>query len=155
MKITDILHPPLVMAEITSRDKESLLQAMAQHLVQFGPPALGTAERVLNALLGREKLGSTGVGEGVAIPHAKLPGLSRLVACFGRVPQGVPFAAVDEQPVKLVFMLLVPENSAGAHLKALARVSRLLKNPAFRVRLLSLPDGTAVYDAFVEEDAKY
>jgi PTS system nitrogen regulatory IIA component len=95
------------------------------------------------------------VGESVAIPHAKIPGLSSLVAAFGRSKKGVPFDAIDGQPVRLVFVLLVPENSAGTHLKALARIARLLKSAGFRDRLLNLPDGPAIYNAFLEEDAKY
>lgn len=156
MKITDILHPPLVMIDITSTDKDDVLRSVAAHLSRNAPTlAHEDPAEILDALRSRERLGSTGVGEGVAIPHAKIPGLTELVACFGRIPKGVSFDAIDQQPVKLVFVLLVPENSAGAHLKALARISRLLKNPAFRQRLLSLPTREAVYQAFVDEDAQY
>jgi nitrogen PTS system EIIA component len=155
VKITDILEPPMVMGEIKSPDKDALLHAMSQHLFEHGPPALVSEEKVYSALMNRERLGSTGVGDGVAIPHAKIGGLNKLIACFGRVPEGVAFAAVDDQPVKLVFVLLVPENSAGAHLKALARVSRLLKDPMFRNRLLGLNNQEALFEAFVEEDAKH
>ena len=79
----------------------------------------------------------------------------RLVACFGRTTRGVPFDSIDERAVNLIFVLLVPENSAGAHLKALARISRLLKNPSFRTTLLGLPDRRSIYDAFLHEDSKY
>ena len=155
MKICDILKQPLIVANLHATDKEGILREMAHHLSQNATDVNAKAEDVLGALVTRERLGSTGVGEGVAIPHAKIPGLRALVACFGRAPQGVPFDAIDYQPVRLIFVLLVPENSAGAHLKALARISRLLKNPDFRERLLHLPDRDALYQAFVQEDDKH
>jgi len=155
VKISDILQEPMVIAELAALDKEALLDEMAQHLCRNVDGLQGSKESVRAALLGRERLGSTGVGEGVAIPHAKIPGLRALTAGFARSHPGVPFDAVDQQPVRLVFVLLVPENSAGAHLKALARIARLLKNPAFRDRLMSLSDAHAIYEAFLEEDAKY
>ena len=155
MKICDILRQPLVVAELHATDKESVLRELATHLSQNSTEVNTPAEDLLAALLNRERLGSTGVGEGVAIPHAKIPGLRNLVACFGRIPNGVPFDAIDYQPVKLIFVLLVPENSAGAHLKALARVSRLLKNAEFRSSLLRLPTQAALYHAFVEEDDRH
>ncbi len=155
MKISEILTQDMVVPALAGRDKEGVVREMAAHLCQHHN-ALGVGEdAVVKALLERERLGSTGVGEGVAIPHAKIPGLSSLVAAFGRVPHGVPFDAIDQQPVKLVCVLLVPENSAGAHLKALARISRLLKHGGFRAQLLELPNGEAIFRAFLEEDAKY
>jgi nitrogen PTS system EIIA component len=154
VKISDILQEPLVIPDLHASTKEDVLGEMATHLAGFHDTTMSSAS-VQAALLGRERLGSTGVGESVAIPHAKLPGLKVLTACFGRSRDGVAFDAVDQQPVRLIFVLLVPENSAGAHLKALARVARLLKNPSFRDRLMSLPDAHALYEAFLEEDAKY
>ncbi len=155
MKISDILQEPMVIAELGASSKEALLDEMAQHLCRNVDALNGSKDAVRGALLGRERLGSTGVGESVAIPHAKIPGLKALTAGFGRSHPGVPFEAVDQQPVRLVFVLLVPENSAGAHLKALARIARLLKNPGFRERLMGLGDAHAIYEAFLEEDAKY
>jgi PTS system nitrogen regulatory IIA component len=152
VKICDILKQPLLLADLRAGDKEGVLREMSEHLSIHAKDVGARAEDVLAALLNRERLGSTGVGEGVAIPHAKISGLKSLVACFGRTVQGVPFDAIDYQPVRLIFVLLVPENSAGAHLKALARISRLLKNPAFRERLLTLGDADALYRAFCEED---
>ncbi len=155
MKIVDILKPSAIVAELVATDKDGLIKELATHLCRTCPELKGTSEAVFKALVARELLGSTGVGEGVAIPHAKIPGLGSLVAAFGRCLRGVAFDAIDGQPVRLVFVLLVPENSAGAHLKALARIARLLKSSGFRDRLLGLPDVTAMYEAFVEEDAKY
>ena len=155
MKISDILSEPLVVSQLQAGNKEAALQEMAAHLCAHAPVPLPREQDVLAALLARESLGSTGVGEGVAIPHAKTAGLTQLLACFGRHRDGLPFGAVDLQPVRLVFMLLVPENSAGAHLKALARVSRLLKAPAFRATLLAADDAASLFAAIVTEDARH
>lgn len=145
----------MVVPELVSEDKDALIKELAQHLCRSSDGLRCEADGVYKALIARERLGSTGVGESVAIPHAKIPGLASLTAAFGRSVPGVPFDAIDSQPVRLVFVLLVPENSAGAHLKALARIARLLKSPSFRDRLLSLPDAASIFDAFLEEDAKY
>lgn len=145
----------MVIPEVAASDKEGLIRELARHLCANEDSLKGGVDAVDKALIARERLGSTGVGESVAIPHAKIPGLANLTAAFGRSKPGIPFDAIDSQPVRLVFVLLVPENSAGAHLKALARIARLLKSPSFRDRLLSLPDAGAIYDAFLEEDAKY
>jgi PTS system nitrogen regulatory IIA component len=155
VKICDILKQAMLVTDLQAGDKESVLRELAVHLCNNAPDVHSRAEEVLSALLNRERLGSTGVGEGVAIPHAKIAGLKSLVACFGRATGGVAFDAIDYQPVRLIFVLLVPENSAGAHLKALARISRLLKNGAFRDRLLHLADPATLYRAFVEEDDRH
>lgn len=155
MKICDILKEPLIVPELHAHDKEGVLQEMAQHLEAHAGAPQVKAEAIRQALVSREQLGSTGVGEGVAIPHAKIPGIVNLVACFGRAPQGVAFDAIDTRPVHLIFVLLVPENSAGAHLKALARISRLLKSAEFRARLLQTRGSHPLYTAFLEEDEKH
>lgn len=155
MKICDILTQELIVPKLTATDKESVLRELSSHISLHNHGFNADAQQIFDALIHRERLGSTGVGEAVAIPHAKIPGLASLVACFGRAPNGVSFDAIDEQPVKLIFVLLVPESSAGAHLKALARISRLLKDPAFREQLLSRGGQGDIYAAFLEEDAKY
>jgi len=113
------------------------------------------AQKLLDTLLEREKLGSTGIGEGVAIPHGKVPGLPGLIASFGRSVQGIDFRAIDGRPTHLFFALFAPENSAGAHLKALARISRIFKNPAFRESILRAPSAEEIYRLIEAEDAKY
>jgi len=155
VKIGEILTETMVLAQLSAADKEGVLTELASHLHAHAADVPGGAQDVLRALIDRERLGSTGVGEGVAIPHAKIPGLNRLVACFGRAIQGIAFDSIDQQPVRLFFVLLVPENSAGAHLKALARISRLLKDSSFRKTLLEFPDQAAIYNGFLEEDDKY
>ena len=112
-------------------------------------------QKLVDTLLDREKLGSTGIGEGVAIPHGKVPGLPGLVASFGRSVPGVDFRAIDGRPTHLFFTLFAPENSAGAHLKALARISRIFKNAAFRDAIMKAADAAEVYRLIEAEDAKY
>jgi PTS system nitrogen regulatory IIA component len=155
VKISEILTENHVIPILSAGDKQA---ALSQIVECIGSDLNGSAQddvQVLNALLERERLGSTGVGEGVAIPHAKITGLSDLVACLARVPGGVEFDAIDKEPVRLIFALLVPENSAGTHLKALARISRLLKNATFRSKVLEFTEQKQIYSAVVEEDAKY
>src|SRR6266436_2844827 len=95
------------------------------------------------------------LGEGVAIPHGKLAGLKRVIAAFGRSRQGVDFQSLDGKPTHLFFLLVAPEDSAGAHLKALARISRLLKDESFRQRLMSATTAADLYRTIREEDDKY
>src|SRR5947207_15041121 len=113
------------------------------------------AEKNTARLLERARLGSTGIGEGVAIPHGKLSGLPGLLAAFARKKSGVDFAAIDAKPTYLFFVLFAPDNSAGLHLKALARISRLFKQPQFRQGILAANDGAAIFRLISEEDAKY
>ena len=109
-------------------------------------------EEVIRVLLEREKLGSTGIGDGVAIPHGKLRGLKDLFISFGRSRGGVEFDSMDGKPVNLVFLLVAPEESVGVHLKTLARISKLLKNPAVRQRLVGASGSQEIYDIIVEEE---
>ncbi|MFN8644502.1 MAG: PTS sugar transporter subunit IIA [Candidatus Binatia bacterium] len=102
----------------------------------------------------RERLGNTAIGDGIAIPHGKLPGLSGVIGAFGRHPGGVDFESLDGSPTHLFFLLVAPEDSVGQHLKALARVSRLLKDRAFRERLLTAPDRATLFRLIREEDEK-
>ena len=155
MKIAEILTQEMVVPDLKASEKIGVLRELATHLCIFRSWPHLSAEQVFTALYEREKLGSTGVGEGIAIPHAKIAKLETLLAAFGRSRQGVPFDAIDNQAARLIFVLLVPEDSAGAHLKALARISRLLKSLAFRERLLGAPDAQTLYQAILEEDAKY
>ncbi|HWP35278.1 MAG TPA: PTS sugar transporter subunit IIA, partial [Thermodesulfobacteriota bacterium] len=114
-------------------------------------PAIEPA-RLLGALLERERIGSTGVGEGVAIPHAKLAGVRRLVGAFARSRGGIEFGAVDGRPCRLFFLLVAPEDAASDHLRALARVAKLMRDPEVRRRLLEARDQEALYTLLAEED---
>jgi PTS system nitrogen regulatory IIA component len=100
-------------------------------------------------------LASTAIGDGIAIPHGKVDTIDRLVGVLGRSVSGLAFDSIDGKPTHIVFMLVAPSNSAGAHLKALARLSRLFRDASFRQRLLDAPDGPAIYQIIVEEDGKY
>ena len=155
VKLCEILLESQVIAALQSEDKESVLRELVLHLCQNTRKLQPSPDQILHALLKRERLGSTGVGSGLAIPHARIPGLKQLVIGFGRATAGVPFDSIDQQPATLIFVVLMPENSSGTHLKVLARISRLLKDEGFRRRLLALPTKEAIYQAFLEEDAKY
>ena len=151
MKIMDILVKEGVVLDLGSSTKDEVLREMAQALSD-AEPSLG-GDRLLEVLVEREKLQSTGIGDGVAIPHGKMAGLDRLVASFARSVKGVDFESIDGQPTHLFFLLVVPEHSGGQHLKALARISRFFRDAEFRRRLL---DATALEDVFrtiEEEDA--
>ncbi len=152
MKISEFLREDLVIAELQAADKASVLNELCALVAQKRPDL--SAARLAEVLAEREKLGSTGIGEGVAIPHGKVAGLPGLIAAFGR-SRGVDFNAIDGRPTHLFFVLFAPENSAGVHLKALARISRLFKNAAFRRAILDAPDAAAIYKLIAEEDARY
>ncbi|UCE85889.1 MAG: PTS sugar transporter subunit IIA [Deltaproteobacteria bacterium] len=153
MKIMDILVKDAVLMDLESRTKHEALAEMAGALSR--QEAGLEAGRLLEVLLEREKLQSTGIGEGVAIPHGRMPGLGRLVATFARSREGVDFESIDGQATHLFFLLVVPEHSGGQHLKALARISRFFRDAAFRERLLSSEQLEDVCRAIEEEDAKF
>jgi len=152
MKITSILPEEAIIPELQSDDKASVIKELAQIVHRSNPEI--EAESLVKILLEREKLGSTGIGSGVAIPHGKLVDLSNLVAAFGRSSKGVDFDSQDGEPTHIFFVLVAPENSAGLHLKALAKLSRLLKTSSFRDKLLQASDPKALYEIIKEEDSK-
>jgi PTS system nitrogen regulatory IIA component len=152
MKIVEFLRSDCIVDNLTGRTGPAVLAELCRPLAQAQK---ADGQRLLDTLLEREKLGSTGIGEGVAIPHGKVAGLPALIASFGRSTEGVDFRAIDGRPTNLFFALFAPENSAGAHLKALARISRIFKNPAFREAILKAPDALEIYRLIEAEDAKY
>jgi PTS system nitrogen regulatory IIA component len=153
MRIEDILAPELIIAALAASTKAGVLDELAAAVAARHPEI--ARPQLIAALEERERLNSTALGEGVAIPHGKLPGLRRVFAAFGRSVAGVDFQSLDGKPTHLFFLLVAPEESAGAHLKALARLSRLLKDDAFRGRLRDAPDADALYQIIREEDARY
>ena len=153
MKIMDILIKDAVILDLASKAKEGILDEMSQALAAADSSV--SAERLLSVLIEREALQSTGIGEGVAIPHGKMAGLERLVASFARSKEGVDFDSIDGQPTQLYFLLVVPEHSGGQHLKALARISRFFRDPAFREKLLDATCTEDIFRAIDEEDAKF
>jgi PTS system nitrogen regulatory IIA component len=156
VKISDILQPRGIIPFLETASKEAILKTLLEHAYGAMQDVLEHTSKVavLEALEVRERVSPTGLGEGVAIPHTRVPGLSQLAAVFARVPGGIDFDALDHKNVTLFFMLLVPENSQGEHLKALARITRLLKNGDFRRVLLGLDTADLLYQAFIEEDKK-
>jgi nitrogen PTS system EIIA component len=152
MKIVEFLRPDAVIASLSGQTAQAVLSELCQPLAA---ERRADVQKLLETLLEREKLGSTGIGEGVAIPHGKVPSLPGLMASFGRSPAGVDFRAIDGRPTHLFFTLFAPENSAGAHLKALARISRIFKNPAFRDAIMKAGDAPEIYRLIEAEDAKY
>jgi PTS system nitrogen regulatory IIA component len=153
MKITDILGENLVVAALEGRNKAEVIEELAGVVAEANPEI--DRERLIQALEDRERLNSTALGEGVAIPHGKLPGLKRVVAAFGRSLPGIDFQSLDGKPTHLFFLLVAPEDSAGAHLKALARISRLLKDEAFRTKLMQAGDGHDVFETIRAADERY
>jgi PTS system nitrogen regulatory IIA component len=152
MKMSDFLDPSAVVSDLKAANKKEVLEELCTALVSLHPTL--DRDRMVGILLDRERLGSTGVGEGVAIPHGKMGDLEGLIACFGRSTRGVAFDAVDDQPVSLFFLLFAPENSAGVHLKALAKISRLLKRPSVREELLQAGSKEDVYAILTREDGE-
>ncbi|HEX6835544.1 MAG TPA: PTS sugar transporter subunit IIA [Polyangia bacterium] len=156
MKIVDFVGPDLIVPQLQAHEKSEVIRELADHLAAHvtGPQKIDR-EVLAKVLLERERLASTAIGEGVAIPHGKLDAVGKLVAVVGRAPEGVDFDSMDGRPTHLFFVLVAPENSTGVHLKALARISRLFKDPEFRTRLMQAKDGQEIFRVIADEDAKY
>jgi len=151
--IGDLLQDDLVIEEIKATDKIGVIREFAGILQTTG--RVTDAEALVRVLLERESLGSTGIGDGVAIPHGKLSFISNMVVAFGRSSRGVDFQSLDAKPVYLFFLLVTPDNKPGDHLKALARISRILKNPDLRENLKRTSDRQELKRLIYEEDSKY
>jgi len=152
MKIMDILVRDALILDLGVRSKREVLVEMANALAKVEPTI--EANRLLEVLLEREALQSTGIGEGVAIPHGKLVGLGRLMATFARSVEGVDFDSIDGQATHHFVLLVVPEHSGGRYLKALARISRFFRDASFRQRLSDAETAADVIRAIEDEDKK-
>jgi len=152
VKIAEFLKPESIISELSSNTKTGVLTELSASLSKTLTSV--TPQRLSQVLEEREKVASTGIGEGVAIPHGKLPGITTLSASFGVSRNGIEFDAIDRKPTHLFFALVAPENSAGLHLKALARSSRLFKNPSFRASILAAQSASEIYSLIAQEDAK-
>lgn len=152
MRLFDPLSPAAVLDDLRGETKDEVLRELSGAAVATVPSV--AAADLFRILQDRESLGSTGIGEGAAIPHGKVPGLDRLVTVFARSRAGVQFQSLDGKPAHLFFLILAPENSAGLHLKALARVSRLLKDARFRGALAAAPDAAALSRLLAEADER-
>lgn len=153
MRIADFIKLDNICADLKSTGKMNVLAELAKILEGDCPNT--DEDQIAKILVERERLATTGIGDGVAIPHGKLSGIDGICAAIGISRTGIPFDAVDENPIHIFVTLLAPQHSTGDHLKALARVSRLLKDPAFRNRLLESKTPTEIYNTLLEEDGKY
>jgi len=147
MPLLDFLDPQAVLPALRVSGKKQVLQELASHAAKL--TAL-PENAIYEALLQRERLGSTGIGEGVAIPHGKLAGLDRIFGMVARLEKPIDFEALDGQPVDVLFLLLAPEGAGADHLKALARVARVLREPGLIERVRATRDATALYAIMTE-----
>jgi|DewCreStandDraft_2_1066082.scaffolds.fasta_scaffold13694_4 PTS system nitrogen regulatory IIA component len=152
MRLTDILSPDLVVSELQGQTKDDVLRELASAIAAVHPEI--QADELVAVLWDRERGGTTAIGDGIAIPHGRLRGLQQIVAAFGRHRKGVDFQSIDGKPTHLIVALALPEESVGLHLKALARVSRLLKEARVRERLLAAADAKEMYEIIRQEDEK-
>ena len=147
MEISDLITPDSIFSKLPATSKKQALQELAKRASDIAE----LNERVIfDALIERERLGTTGVGNGIAIPHGKLVGLDRLHGLFARLDKAIEFDSIDEQPVDLIFLLLAPECAGADHLKALARVSRLLRDRSTCEKLRGSEDPDALYALLIE-----
>ncbi|MEO8666892.1 MAG: PTS IIA-like nitrogen regulatory protein PtsN [Bauldia sp.] len=142
MDLSDLISPEAILGSLKANSKKQAIQALSEKAAAV----TGLEEReIIDTLLQRERLGSTGVGGGIAIPHGKLAKLGRIVGLFARLARPIDFEALDDQPVDLVFLLLAPEGAGADHLKALARIARLLREPGIAGKLRAATDKSALY----------
>ena len=152
MKILDVLPKENINVDLRAKDKKGILEELAAPVAKT---AGAGKDELVKVLMERERLGSTGIGGGIGIPHGKLKHMPALALGFGISRKGVDFESMDGRPTHLFFLLLTPESSAGMHLKLLARISRMLKNEDFKTRLMQASDPDAVIDAIREEDEDF
>ena len=153
MKLSEILEEENIIPDLKARDKKRAIEELAEVLVGRNPSM--DKDSLVRVLLERERLGSTGIGDGVAIPHGKFHGISEPVISFGRSLKGLDFESMDGEPVHLLFLLVAPENSASIHLKALARIAKILKNGSFRKTLMEVSGRKELYQTIVQDDEEF
>jgi len=152
MKILDVLSPDAINVDLKAKDKKGVLDELAVPVAKLSG---ASHEELVKVLIERERLGSTGIGGGIGIPHGKLAKISTLLLGFGLSRRGVEFESMDGRPTHLFFLLLTPESSAGLHLKLLARISRLLKNEDFKVQLMQAATAEDVLSVIRENDEEF
>ncbi len=153
MKILDILAIDSIVPDLKGRTKKQVLEELIDAVKQNKPDI--DRERLMKVLLERERLGSTGIGDGIAIPHGKLRDINDLVLSFGRSAEGIDFESMDGKPVHLFFLLVAPEACAGTHLRALAKIARLLKNGTVRKRLAKVDSREDIFSIIQQEDEDF
>ena len=153
MKLADLLNKDLIKVPLDKKNKEEVIGELIDILVENGK--IKNRDAVVSAVMEREKVMSTGVGDGVAIPHGKAEGVNDVVAAFGISQEEINFLSIDEKPVHLVFLLIASPDATGPHLKALSRVSRLLNKKEFRAKLLYAKSSSDVLEMIREEEKIY
>ena len=153
MKMLDILDRECIIPELRSRTKKEVLEELTGALLNCKADL--DKEALVEVLLEREQLGSTGIGDGIAIPHGKVPDLDELIVSFGRSTLGIEFDSMDGRPTHLFFLLIAPENSTGIHLRALAKITRLLTSAHFRQRLMESGTREEIFQVIQEEDKEF
>jgi PTS system nitrogen regulatory IIA component len=152
MDLSDLITPYGVVPVLKAGNKKQALQLLAERAADL--TGLNTLD-IFNTLIQRERLGSTGVGAGIAIPHGKLPHLRHTVGLFARLEEPIDFESIDDEPVDIIFLLLAPENAGADHLKALARISRLLREPRSVEKLRGCRERAALYAVLTEKAASH
>jgi PTS system nitrogen regulatory IIA component len=153
MKLSYILEEDNIIPDLKARDKKRAIEELTEAIVK-GNPSLDK-DSLVRVLLERESLGSTAIGDGVAIPHGKYPGISTPIISFGRSRKGLDFESMDDQPVFLFFLLIAPEDSASVHLKALARIAKMLKDSNFRKVLIEATTKKELYKIIIQNDEEF
>jgi len=153
MRLSEILDEKNIIPDLRARDKKGALEELAGTVVSNRQSL--EKNSLVKVLLDRERLGSTGIGDGVAIPHGKIQGLNEPIISFGRSLKGLDFESMDGQPVYLFFLLVAPENSTSVHLKALARIAKILKNSSFRKTLMEIPTREELYQTIIQNDEEF
>lgn len=153
MKLSDMLDEDHVLVDLKAKDKKEVLEELSEVITGHDPSLEKSA--LVKVLLERERLGSTGIGDGVAIPHGKFQGIDQPIISFGRSRKGLDFDSMDGAPAYLFFLLVAPENSASIHLKALARIAKILKNSAFRKTLMEASSRDEIYRTIIQNDEEF
>ena len=152
MKISELLKEDCIIENLAAKDKEGALKEVSLFLEQR--EIIRDHDQLFQSLLEREKLGSTGIGDNMAIPHAKFESIEEIVTVFARSQEGIDFQSLDRKPVHFIFLLLAPPASTGLHLKALAKIARLFKNQSLRENILNAEDANTIHSLLLEEDSK-
>ena len=153
MKLPEIIEENNIIPELRAKDKKGVLEELAEAISRHEPSIDKGA--LVKVLVERERLGSTGIGDGVAIPHGKMNGVSRPIISFGRSKQGLDFDSMDGQPAHLFFLLIAPEASSSVHLQVLAKIAKILKNRDFRKKLMEPGTKKELYQRIVQADEEY
>jgi PTS system nitrogen regulatory IIA component len=150
MQLNQILKIEFINANLLAKNKDEALEELVNTIIRGGLKL--NSSSIIDILKQRESLGSTGIGDGVAIPHGKISDINDIVVAFGRSDEGIVYDSLDGKPVHLFFLLLAPENSAGQHLKILAKISKMLKDANFRKKLLKAGSQSELYEIIIEQE---